>query len=77
MKILQCVYPFVTDGHLGSFKFRSVMNRAAVSMFVHAFCVYVHVSDGCESRSEKVASMYVQFQELLTVFQSGCTNLYH
>lgn len=77
MKILQCTYPFITDGHLGSFKFWAIMNRAAMSMFVCVFCAHVHVSDGCESRSGNVASMYVQFQELLTVFQSGCTNLHH
>lgn len=52
------------------------MNRAAMNTCFLCSCLCTHF-DGYKPRSGNVASMNVQLQELLTVFQGGYTNLPH
>ena len=39
VEILQCVYPFITDEHLGSFKLWGSMNKAAMGILYMLFFV--------------------------------------
>ena len=37
MEILQCLYPFIINEHLGSFKLWGIMNKAAMGILVYVF----------------------------------------
>lgn len=79
MNILPLIHQIV-DSLLGCFQLGVIMSHAAVRHsyihpLVHA-CTHLHATVGCISRTEIVC---VQLQQILSVFQSGCSSLnsYH
>jgi len=73
-----CIHSSV-EGHLGSFQFLAIINKAAMNMVEHEFLLYVGASFGYMPKRGIAGSsgsyMSNFLRNLQTDFQNGCTSL--
>ena len=75
---IYCIHSSV-EGHLGSFQFLAIINKAAMNIVEHVSLLHVGVSSGYMPRSGIVGSLGSTMSNFLRNcqidFQSGCTSL--